>query len=319
MKHFVPEGDEQRRLLAMAETRSSKPDQIRAPDPGLQKIMSSDAGLAHDFEKLKQTVDQAEAEFKVAQLQLQKAEKEKRKAAKQPKEDAAGVAEGAAGAALAELPPLPPPADAPGASGAGETNDGGTDAEDNLDEPDPVDELDWACRGSRASPVHTTPAWLRAEIPGGGNLPGVALYWHPFEQHYRGYYPGGSPSGSCTRTWGRTTGRTEEEAKAMVLKYLWDNHGVLGGPVAQPAAKRRRVRAGPAAAAKPAAAKAKPKRQSFPPSAKPKPSRRRRLSSGAEGVEVAVVRKPGPVLKVALTLQAATEDYEHTCCVSLAA
>jgi hypothetical protein len=69
------------------------------------------------------------------------------------------------------------------------------------------------------------------------------------QSRYTAHYPGAQPFGSHSRSWGGATGRTPEEAKALVLAWMWAQHREATGtedtaPVAQASAS-----AGPVAQA----------------------------------------------------------------------
>lgn len=74
-----------------------------------------------------------------------------------------------------------------------------------------------------AEPRYRTPEGLKALIPGGGKLPGVALWENPIEQNFLGFYQGADPD-TRRRTWGNTTNRTKEEARKLVLDWLQEQH-----------------------------------------------------------------------------------------------
>ena len=86
--------------------------------------------------------------------------------------------------------------------------------------------------GPRLAAQYVTPPELKELVPGGGLIPGVALYKNPIKQSFLACYGGETRR----RTWGFTTGRTAEDAQQLCVEWMWKMHGGQPAADAQPAA-----------------------------------------------------------------------------------
>lgn len=94
--------------------------------------------------------------------------------------------------------------------------------------------------GPRAPAQYVTPPSLKEFLPGGGEIPGIALYKNPVKQNFNAYYAGAPAGGpeTCRRTWGFTTGRTMEQAMQLCVDWLETQHAAAqAGAAAEAEAK----------------------------------------------------------------------------------